>query len=93
MYYLDMKDKEGAIVLTMVIGDKEEEEGIDWCKGFVMYMRVIKLIKKKEISRFILLIRVERILSFAQAGNSIASANLLSPNLRAVELVISIVYI
>lgn len=54
-----------------------------------MYMRVIKLIKE-EISRFILLIRVERILGFAQAGNSIASANLLSPNLRAVELVISI---
>lgn len=33
MYYLDMKDKEGAIILTMVIGDKEEEEGTDWCEG------------------------------------------------------------
>lgn len=29
MYYLDMKDKEGAIVLTMVIGDKEEEGETD----------------------------------------------------------------
>lgn len=36
MYYLDMKDKEGAIVLTMVIGDKRERRGgTDWCDGLM----------------------------------------------------------
>lgn len=61
MYYLDMKDKEGAIVLTMVIGDKRGRRR-DRLRRFDVYMTIIKLIKK--ISIFVLLIRAEIILVF-----------------------------
>lgn len=44
-----MRDREGAIVLTMMMKDEREEgEGVEWYKG-TMYI-IIKLIKKSRDS-------------------------------------------
>lgn len=84
MYYLDMKDKEGAIVLTMMIGDKRGRRRDRLVRRFDIQYDNYKT-DKKNLEIRIANSRRNNSLCFAQAGNFIASAKLVfAYNLRAV---------